>query len=400
MLSPGPGDEFDGTKSDSIFSSELISGDEYASDDGGTPLPGGDEAIAEEEENLSPSRDAVDGRGKESSGELGSGGDVECPECGKFFRNDKSMFGHLRSHPNRGYKGATPPEKKPKLSSLGTDNDAGSPASASPDAIEGSLSQCSRRDPQLTPFEIFCACIMLTLGCRDNQSEQKVVPPPPSFTEGKVDAVEQTEVGIGGLVTSNVAAEVKKEDTGPEIGNALLCDNLDCSIVKIPKKRRRSISREDREAKKKLKLLTVTKEKRPYYMCKHCKAEFPTHQALGGHMAGHHREKKTPALNKEETSQAHQSMVSESKKGKQAKGDDESWRAGLSLLSKRMQVEKLSVASNMGWMSRQGPGGHMKLHFVRKKDGTPPVVTPVADDDDQRKPRLNIDLNVQAPEQD
>ncbi|KAK3129035.1 hypothetical protein QOZ80_6BG0470510 [Eleusine coracana subsp. coracana] len=399
MLSPGPGDVFDGAKSDSIFSSELdddqvlISGDEYASDDGGTPWPGDEE----EEENLSPWRDAVDGGGKESSGELGSGGDVECPECGKFFRNDKSMFGHLRSHPNRGYKGATPPEKKPKLSSPGTDNDAGSLASASQDDIEGSSGQCSRRDPQLTPFEIFCACIMLTLGCRDNQSEQKVAPPP-SFTEGNLGAFEQTEVAIGGLVTSNVAAEVKKEDPGPEIGNALLCDNLDGSIVKIPKKRRRSISKEDREAKRKLKLLTVTKEKRPY-MCKHCKAEFPTHQALGGHMAGHHREKKIPALNKEETSQAHQSLVSESKKGKQAKGDDESWRAGLSLSSKRMRVEKLSVASNMGWMSRQGPGGHMKLHFVRKKDSTPPVVTPVADDDDQRKP-LNIDLNVKAPEQD
>uniref|UniRef100_A0A0D9WPM3 C2H2-type domain-containing protein n=1 Tax=Leersia perrieri TaxID=77586 RepID=A0A0D9WPM3_9ORYZ len=34
------------------------------------------------------------------------------------------------------------------------------------------------------------------------------------------------------------------------------------------------------------------KEKRRPYMCKHCNEEFSTHQALGGHMAGHHKEKR------------------------------------------------------------------------------------------------------------
>ncbi|URE18235.1 hypothetical protein MUK42_12586 [Musa troglodytarum] len=32
-----------------------------------------------------------------------------CPECGKTFPSDKSLFGHLRCHPERDYRGAIPP---------------------------------------------------------------------------------------------------------------------------------------------------------------------------------------------------------------------------------------------------------------------------------------------------
>jgi len=45
---------------------------------------------------------------------------TKCPECPKWFVSEKAMFGHLRKHPERGYKGATPPgtavvgDKKPK----------------------------------------------------------------------------------------------------------------------------------------------------------------------------------------------------------------------------------------------------------------------------------------------
>ncbi|KAF0890496.1 hypothetical protein E2562_002853 [Oryza meyeriana var. granulata] len=35
--------------------------------------------------------------------------DLTCPECGKAFLSDKAMYGHLRAHPQRGYKGATRP---------------------------------------------------------------------------------------------------------------------------------------------------------------------------------------------------------------------------------------------------------------------------------------------------
>ncbi|KAL6845778.1 hypothetical protein ACP4OV_024353 [Aristida adscensionis] len=47
--------------------------------------------------------------GKVAEGGGGSGRDLTCPECGKAFLSDKAMYGHLRSHPERGYKGATRP---------------------------------------------------------------------------------------------------------------------------------------------------------------------------------------------------------------------------------------------------------------------------------------------------
>ncbi|KAL6650879.1 hypothetical protein ACP70R_009804 [Stipagrostis hirtigluma subsp. patula] len=48
--------------------------------------------------------------GKAAGGGGGGGGrDLTCPECGKAFLSDKAMYGHLRSHPERGYKGATRP---------------------------------------------------------------------------------------------------------------------------------------------------------------------------------------------------------------------------------------------------------------------------------------------------
>lgn len=78
-------------------------GDEYASNDGGVAAVVGGEAAVEEEEGLLHP-DGEDSCGTKDSS--GIGGDVECPECGKFFKNDKSLFGHLQSHPNRGYKGA------------------------------------------------------------------------------------------------------------------------------------------------------------------------------------------------------------------------------------------------------------------------------------------------------
>ncbi|KAG0526233.1 LOW QUALITY PROTEIN: hypothetical protein BDA96_06G127900 [Sorghum bicolor] len=34
---------------------------------------------------------------------------TKCPECPKWFASEKAMFGHLRKHPERGYKGATRP---------------------------------------------------------------------------------------------------------------------------------------------------------------------------------------------------------------------------------------------------------------------------------------------------
>nr|CAB3487347.1 unnamed protein product [Digitaria exilis] len=45
----------------------------------------------------------------QGSGVAPAGVVIKCPECPKKFTSEKAMFGHLRKHPERGYKGATRP---------------------------------------------------------------------------------------------------------------------------------------------------------------------------------------------------------------------------------------------------------------------------------------------------
>ncbi|KAL6909685.1 hypothetical protein ACP4OV_001344 [Aristida adscensionis] len=435
MLSRGHG-ELAGTAADSI------------SDDGGSSAPSG-----EEEEGQLDLDDDGSGGTKDSSGDRGSGGDVECPECGKLFKNDKSMFGHLRSHPNRGYKGATPPVKKLKLSS---DTEAASLAPPSPDIDRPPPAQRSHRDPRLTSFEILCACVMYTLRYRNSQAIQEAPPPPPSITGKEDEAIEHADsAGIGGLVTSNAgaelikssnaepefksnsAAELKsnaapelksnaspelkgnsaaefksnaapepksnaaaelKSNAGPELGISALADRQGGPAAEVPKKRRRNKPKEVIGEHRKEKAVPRIKEKRPY-ICKYCKSEFPTHQALGGHMAGHHRDKKVLVPNEKGTFRPYQGTVGQSHNGIQAEPSGEGWRGRLLPASRQLEAQQFSMALNMGWQSGQAPGGHRSQQLERMHGGSSSVAPPPTHHGDRRRP-LNIDLNVEAPEQD
>jgi len=249
---------------------------------------------------------------------------------------------------------------------------------------------------------------MLTLPYPENSQPTQQVPPPlapPSFCESETN-VGVIEQGVG---TSNMtAAEAHADQYGG-------------SIVKIPKKRRnmlKEISEADRKKTKQTKLVPPPppKEKGPY-ICKYCYAEFSTHQALGGHMAGHHRDKKVHTLNDasstaHQSSRAHQGMAAQSQDGKlQVKGggdDDDSWRdSGLSL-RRGLLSEQLSMASNVPRQSRQASWGQMikmrQQHSGRRSDGltlaAPALAqTPTKADDRGGRRLLNIDLNAEATEQ-
>ena len=380
-------DAFGGHSADVISDEELAdegvdtSDGEYTSDDRGMPVAG--EAGAEEEEGLLRSDGDDDGGGTKDCS--GSGGDVECPECGKFFKNDKSMFGHLRSHPNRGYKGATPPVRKLKLSP----ETAAASSSSSSRGIDRPTAQRSGRDPQLTPSEILCAYGILTIKYRDNkQATQVPPPPPPSSSFRKPDAIGQAEGGIRGSATGYAAAKIKGNNAG-NVGNY---GEHSSSFVKIPKKRR-NVPKEVSEAhRKKAKLVPTLKEKRPY-VCKHCKAEFSTPQALGGHMAGHHREKKVPA---------HQiSMAAESQNAKRQVGggdEDDNRCRGNDLSPPGLLSEQFSMVVDMPWQHGQASGGQMRQHSERN-DGLSAAPTRHLTDDAVGRRLFNIDLNVKAPEQ-
>lgn len=377
-------DEFDSTNADPIFDQELVDGevlvgDEYAGDHGGVPLAGGDPDVDAEYELLLGGHDD-DG---EASGEHASG-EVQCPECGKLFKNDKSMFGHLRSHPNRGYKGATPPMKMPK--SLSNCNDA-SPASPSP-VDDRPMARYSQRDPRLSAYEILAAHVMLTLRYRDNQATQQAPLSSPSCRRRrKHESADRAEAGKEESATSKAGADGD---------NAVLRDEHGSSVVEVPRKRGRNKSKEGREADRKDKDVPGTKEKRPY-VCKHCKAEFPTHQALGGHMAAHNKDKRSQTKNEQETGEAYQGKIGQSQKGQEAECGEEHRCDGLSLSSRDLHAERFSKVFDKGWHSGQEPGGYTRQHFERKDDASPPLAASTADG--QRRRPFDIDLNVEAPEQ-
>ncbi|RCV33103.1 hypothetical protein SETIT_7G055900v2 [Setaria italica] len=385
-------DELGGHSADSIFDDWVDTGDEYASINRGVPVAGGRVGDEEEEGLRPPYGDDDGGDSGGTKGSSGSGGvDVECPECGKFFKNDKSMFGHLRSHPNRGYKGAIPPVKKLKQSPGTT---AAASASSSSQGTDRTPAQRSSRDPQLTPLEILCAYVLLTLKYRGHTTQQ--VPQPPSSSFGKLDAIGQAEGGTEGSVSRNAAAELKC-NAGAEARKLENCDEHGYSILKISKKRR-NMPKDVREAhRKKARLVPTLKEKRPY-ACKHCKAEFPTNQALGGHVAGHHREKKLPSRLNDPSAVT---TVSQNGKHQVKDGDDDDDK-NLSL-RRGLLSEQFSMALDVPWQSgHQASGGKMRHHYERRNGDLSMAVaapTPTPIDDGGAGRPWNIDLNVEAPEQ-
>jgi len=231
-----------------------------------------------------------------------------------------------------------------------------------------------------------CAYGILTIKYRDNKQATQVPLPPPSF--GKLDAIGQAEGGIRGSATGYAAAKIKGNNAG-NVGNY---DEHSGSFEKIPKNRR-NITKEVSEAhRKKAKLVPTLKEKRPY-VCKHCKAEFSTPQALGGHMAGHHREKKVPA---------HQiSMAAESQNAKRQVGggdEDDNRCRGNDLSPPGLLSEQFSMVVDMPWQHGQASGGQMRQHSERN-DGLSAAPTRHLTDDAVGRRLFNIDLNVKAPEQ-
>ncbi|KAM3030855.1 hypothetical protein ACUV84_034884 [Puccinellia chinampoensis] len=359
----------------------------------------GEELVQEEEDEKnsllgSPGAVAEGSNGSEEHGSSG-GGDVECPECGKHFRSDKSMFGHLRSHPDRGYKGATPPSAKPNLL-LPVDNDH-------------PIATYSQLDPSLNVFEILAAYVMLTIKHRDSQIARdqsvKREPDVPGEEDSVMSKAAGDGVALGNKHGSSAAATAggdmvqrsKHGSSTAEIGgDDHLVHQGSSIVVEAPTKRGRTKkSKEGREAHRKEKgVLSASKARRPY-ICKHCTAEFPTHQALGGHMAAHNKDRKVQA----QTEQA-AAAAWEAHHHRQVGGEEEKPRRdGLSASTRELLMERYTRLFNQGRQPKQEETavGYKRKHPEREDGGAVPVV-PVVGDGDRRR-LFGIDLNVHAPEQ-
>ncbi|XP_015694606.1 uncharacterized protein LOC107304538 [Oryza brachyantha] len=275
------------------------------------------------------------------------GGEVECPVCGKRFRNDKSMFGHLRSHPNRGYKGATPPL-----------NLSTTPSSSLPAAVDDTLlllpfrdssnqSMLSVADVCLSTYEKMAACVMATLRYRYRPRRQLQQPQAQAAAAG---------AGIGEVGTSSTME-----------GDVIHRDGR--------RKGKRKLTKEP---------LREKELKRRHYTCKHCNEEFSTHQALGGHMAGNHKEKRIL----KEAQLARSAMILEQKQPDMNLGlkEEQPERSRLVLREKQPDVYQDRVIDQTmddDWEETEIDGSN---------------AVPVAEEEDGHPP-FGFDLNVEAPEQ-
>jgi uncharacterized C2H2 Zn-finger protein len=412
-------------------SEAFFSGDEYTGEDeeDETMFIARDPDRCADEEEIADGEESpmLGGRGHDAvaeaskdSEELGSssGGDVECPECGKVFRSDKSMFGHLRSHPDRGYKGATPPRGKPKL--------VPSRPSTSPSPVNdrpgpAPVARYSQRDPNLNAFEMLAGYIMLTLKHRDSriarEREQYVnVKREPDVSpededegsavsktggdgvalrdrhgsSGSVTTIEEDNPSQHGGSTAELTAAAEPVRRPSEHG----CTTAAVEAPTKSKRERADKSKEARQARRKEKDHVASSGKgRGPYICKHCQAVFPTHQALGGHMAAHNKDRRVQAQN-EQTAldlEAHH----QNRQG----GDEEvGRRGGMSASTRALLMERYTRMFNQGWQTRQENGGYRRQH-TESEDGStlPQVAPPVADRDRCRL--FGVNLNVQAPHQ-
>ncbi|CAM0885265.1 unnamed protein product [Alopecurus aequalis] len=303
-----------------------------------------------------------------SSEEHGSGGDVECPECGKRFRNHKSMFGHLRSHPYRRYKGATPPSTKLKQPLPPAVNNGDRPVARS----------YSQRDPNLNTFEILAAYVMLTLKHRDRRiaGEQSVKKEPD--VPGEDDSVVSKEgdsVAQGDKHGSLAAALAGDDTVGRSEHSSSIAkmggddhqvhQGSSSVVVEAPTKRRRTKkSKEGKEARRKEKgVASASKGRRPY-ICKHCQAEFPTHQALGGHMAAHNKDRRVQVQNEQAATAALEAHHHRQGSGVGVKEEEQRRHNGMSASTNELLLERYTRLFNQGRQPRQEEtaGGYKRQH--------------------------------------
>ncbi|XBH99209.1 hypothetical protein VPH35_128595 [Triticum aestivum] len=193
--------------------------------------------------------------------------------------------------------------------------------------------------------------------------------------------------------------------------------------VEVPRKKGRKKSKESTEARRKEKVPSASTVKRSY-TCKQCKAEFPTHQALGGHMAAHNKDKRIQAQNEQAAAtweahqnqidrslnrlvtssmkpawEAHQSQKGQNPNRQETKGGGEEPRqgGGMFMSTRELLMERYTKLFNQGWLSRQEAGGSSKRQHTENKDGGSPSIAPPLADGGRRRP-FDIDLNAVAPE--
>ncbi|XP_068638929.1 zinc finger protein ZAT9-like [Aristolochia californica] len=336
-----------------------------------------------------------------------------CSECGKHFPSEKSLYGHMRCHPERSWRGINPPSSARNSSSSTVDSggektdDQMDSATTEMPAPDGACSLATWPVTARRGRKIAFAPPDKSTGCADQVPDGEAVANllflaqgspsnrKPEIEEqgekireisskkvkehaedsGSSDEYELKDKYMDPVSDNRNRVDDGNEDSGEESESTTCNRQLD------------TISENSKKRKKKRKFRDLDTVASGKYKCSTCNKTFYSHQALGGHRASHKKYKsQSPSAEVEEEEADEEKTPITS--GTHLDGSNESSEAH------RCQI------CNKTFPSGQALGGHKRCHYIAP---TETAVSSVSSPEDAHKTVLRVldfDLNEMPPVED
>ncbi|XP_020080278.1 zinc finger protein ZAT9-like [Ananas comosus] len=276
-----------------------------------------------------------------------------CPECRRTFPSVKAMHGHLRTHPNKGYKGAVPPPNIAKKQLVQPSSTSAPqieiPVSQQPITIKIDHTSIPMRDSnRLIDLTAEATSVALSLVYMSIETSKQTANPSREKKTNRSPKRKRENMENDFRVIKD------KEETAEQLRNGESHEGEDHSgdhqidgdddKEYIKESHLQPSSSLIEKKKKKIKKLAGP------YPCSVCDKFFSTHQALGGHMASHNKSKNImdEVFTENEANKAEQSHVAKPMVETVSKGSD----LGIHKCKKCDQI----------FTSGQALGGHQRKH--------------------------------------
>lgn len=310
-----------------------------------------------------------------------------CEICWKVFRSLKSLHGHMRSHPEREWRGMRPPASSvAKLKLCVSSTMSG--AVKVDDQIDGSDTTIT--GPMLEPAVIDMSKGLLSwlvTGKRGRSSTiassscsgdyylaskqdalNDIAGDPlnsPSLSKSKIEPSSQ-EPFLGSGFTSN---------SEPMLGKEIQCFPEDMEKMKNKRRRPSELEAADiHDRRGHIDPASASKN----YRCSSCNRSFSSYQALGGHISSHNKVKSTHGQLGQRQDRLPDPEHSSQPDIRMDRSDSTKWHE-CEICKRRFRTG-------------QALGGHKRLHWTRPASESPGEASKMV----QQKP-LNIDLNEMPP---